>query len=107
VLGPFLGAHIERRFTFGQVIVSIVWIQALLFPLYLFAPNVLLFGVVFAVVYLLAPLYNVVQFSYRVAQIPDRLQGRVNSVFRLEATNLPAILARVPHSELVCVSPLR
>lgn len=31
------------------------------------------------------PVYNVVQFSYRVALIPDALQGRVNSVFRLLA----------------------
>jgi hypothetical protein len=31
------------------------------------------------------PLYNVVQFSYRLSLIPDELQGRVNSVFRLLA----------------------
>ena len=31
------------------------------------------------------PIYNVVQFSYRIALIPDTLQGRVNSTFRLLA----------------------
>ncbi len=31
------------------------------------------------------PLYTVVQMSYRLALIPDELQGRVNSVFRLIA----------------------
>ncbi len=31
------------------------------------------------------PVYNLVQFSYRLALIPDELQGRVNSVFRLLA----------------------
>jgi hypothetical protein len=31
------------------------------------------------------PIYNVVQFSYRLALIPDSLQGRVNSTFRLLA----------------------
>jgi hypothetical protein len=31
------------------------------------------------------PIYMMVQFSYRLALIPDRLQGRVNSVFRLIA----------------------
>ena len=36
----------------------------------------------------MAPIYNVVQFSYRVALIPDALQGRVNSVFRLLAHGL-------------------
>ena len=34
------------------------------------------------------PLYNVVQLSYRVSLIPDGLQGRVNSGFRLAANLL-------------------
>jgi hypothetical protein len=34
---------------------------------------------------MISPIYNVVQFSYRIALIPERLQGRVNSVFRLLA----------------------
>jgi predicted MFS family arabinose efflux permease len=85
VIGSFLGGRVQRRFGFGQVIVFIVWAQALLFPLYLWAPSVFLLGALFAVIYLMAPVYNVVQFSYRVALIPDALQGRVNSVFRLLA----------------------
>jgi predicted MFS family arabinose efflux permease len=88
VFGSFFGARVQRSFTFGQVIIAIVWMQALLFPLYLLAPNVVLLGAVFAAIYLLAPIYNVVQFSYRVALIPDALQGRVNSVFRLLASGL-------------------
>jgi len=32
--------------------------------------------------------YNVVQFSYRLALIPDELQGRVNSSFRLISYSL-------------------
>jgi len=35
--------------------------------------------------YFTGPIYNVVQFSYRLALIPDVLQGRVNSTFRLLA----------------------
>jgi hypothetical protein len=35
-----------------------------------------------------SPIYNVVQFSYRLALIPDKLQGRVNSTFRLLAFGL-------------------
>ncbi len=34
---------------------------------------------------LTAPIYNVAQFSYRLSLIPDALQGRVNSTFRLLA----------------------
>jgi predicted MFS family arabinose efflux permease len=95
VIGSFLGARVQRSFGFGQVIISIVWAQALLFPLYLVAPNVWLLGAVFALIYLMAPAYNVVQFSYRVALIPDALQGRVNSVFRLLAHGLQPLGAAV------------
>ncbi len=32
-----------------------------------------------------SPVYNTVQMSYRLGLIPDELQGRVNSVYRLIA----------------------
>ena len=38
-----------------------------------------------AVYYFTLPIFNIVQFSYRLALIPDELQGRVNSTFRLVA----------------------
>ena len=38
-----------------------------------------------AFIFVNGPVYNVVQFSYRLALIPDELQGRVNSAFRLVA----------------------
>ena len=53
--------------------------------LYLVAPRFYLLGVIYALIYTLSPVYNVVQFSYRLALIPDALQGRVNSSFRLLA----------------------
>ncbi len=85
IVGSLIGGHIQRRFSFGQVIVAVVWAQALLFPLYLLVPGFYWLGVVYALIYTLAPVYNVVQFSYRLALIPDALQGRVNSSFRLLA----------------------
>ncbi len=85
IVGALLGGRIQRRFSFGQVIVSVVWAQALLFPLYLMVPKFYMLGVIYALIYTLAPVYNVVQFSYRLALIPDALQGRVNSSFRLLA----------------------
>jgi uncharacterized membrane protein YoaK (UPF0700 family) len=48
-------------------------------------PRFVLLGVVSALMYMTGPIYNVVQFSYRLALIPDSLQGRVNSTFRLLA----------------------
>ena len=47
-----------------------------------------LLGLIAALIAVLTPIYNVVQFSYRVALIPDALQGRVNSTFRLIAFGL-------------------
>ena len=38
-----------------------------------------------ALSWMIGPIYNVVQFSYRLALIPERLLGRVNSTFRLLA----------------------
>jgi len=45
----------------------------------------LVLGMITAVAFTMGPIYVVVQFSYRLALIPDELQGRVNSVFRLIA----------------------
>ena len=85
IVGSLIGGQIQKRFTFGQVIVAVIWAQALLFPLYLLVPRFALLGVVYALIYMTGPIYNVVQFSYRLALIPDALQGRVNSTFRLLA----------------------
>jgi len=48
-------------------------------------PNPLWLGAVMAGLYMVSPIYNAVQFSYRLSLIPDELQGRVNSAFRLLA----------------------
>ncbi|MDE2002178.1 MAG: MFS transporter, partial [Betaproteobacteria bacterium] len=77
VIGSLVGGQIQRRFTFGQVIVAVVWLEALLFPLYAIAPSYLLLGVIAGLIFVLGPVYNVVQFSYRLSIIPDELQGRV------------------------------
>ena len=85
ILGSLIGGQIQKRFSFGQVIITVTWIQTLLFPLYIFAPQFLWLGLITGLAYFTIPLYNVVQFSYRLALIPDELQGRVNSTFRLLA----------------------
>jgi predicted MFS family arabinose efflux permease len=85
VVGSLVGGRIQKRFTFGQVIIFVTWTEALLFPLYAAAPSVLTLGLICALSAMLSPVYNVVQFSYRLALIPDALQGRVNSTFRLIA----------------------
>jgi MFS family permease len=85
IIGSILGGQIQKRFTFGQVIIATGWVSVAAFPMYALAPNFLVLGVIAAILFSISPIYNVVQFSYRLALIPDKLQGRVNSTFRLLA----------------------
>lgn len=83
IAGSLLAGPVQRRFSFGQIIVSAAWLWALLWPLYAAAPNPVTLGAITAGLSAVWPLYNATQFSYRLALIPDHLQGRVNSAFRL------------------------
>jgi MFS family permease len=85
IIGSLVAVRLQRRFSFAQVIVGCVWVWAALTPLLAVAPNPYVLGLVLAGIFLASPIYDVVQFSYRLALIPDALQGRVNSVFRLIA----------------------
>ena len=85
ILGAIVAPYFQRRFTFGQVIIASCWFGALAMALYLVAPNMLALAIISFFSFISGPIYNVVQFSYRSALIPDELQGRVNSVFRLIA----------------------
>lgn len=85
IVGALLGGQIQKRFSFGQVIITVGWMSTVLYSFYLVAPNFIVLGIISALSWLTSPIYNVVQFSYRLALIPDRLQGRVNSTFRLVA----------------------
>jgi len=88
VVGSLVGGRIQRRFSFGAVISSMMWVFAIACPLYAIAPSFIWLGAAAALMYVTGPIYNVVQFSYRLSIIPDEFQGRVNSVFRLFAFGL-------------------
>jgi MFS family permease len=83
VLGTLLTSPIQRRVSFGRLVVVTTWILALTWPLFAFAPDPLTLGMVSFISVLALPVLIIAQFSYRMALIPDHLQGRVNSVFRL------------------------
>lgn len=96
IIGSIVAGPLSRRYSFGQVIIASVVVPTLIFPLIAFVPRELslgfvsvpayvMLGAVAAVASMAGPIYNVVQFSYRLALIPDELQGRVNSSFRLLA----------------------
>jgi MFS family permease len=85
ILGSLVASPLQRRFRFGTVIISTSFVWAFLWVAYIFAPNIWVMGAITAATFVLGPIYNVTQMSYRLALIPDVLQGRVNSVFRLLA----------------------
>ncbi len=85
VAGAFLAPAIQQRFTFGQVTIASLWAEALLWPCLALAPNPVTLGLVAAGMGIMGPSANAVQLGYRLSLIPDHLQGRVNSAFRLLA----------------------
>ena len=89
VLGALVGGGIQRRFSFGQVIVTTTVLMALLFPLYALSPGLWWLCLVHGLMSFLGPIYNVVQFSHRIALIPQGLEGRVNAGYRFLA-HLPS-----------------
>ena len=85
IVGALAAAPLQKRFSFGTLMIVSTWIWALTWLFFAIAPNPFVLGLVTALSFIIVPIYTVVQFSYRLAQIPDKLQGRVNSVFRLIA----------------------
>jgi predicted MFS family arabinose efflux permease len=85
IAGSLVVGRLQRRFSFAQLIITTAWLWALLWPLYAISPNLVTLGAITAALFVVWPVYNVVQMSYRVALIPDHLQGRVNSAFRIIA----------------------
>jgi MFS family permease len=85
IVGSLLVTPLEKRFSFPQLMIGSTWVWALTWLLFAIAPNPFILGVVTSLSFIIVPIYTSVQFGYRLALIPDHLQGRVNSVFRLMA----------------------
>lgn len=85
VLGAILTPLVQKLWNFGQALPRIWWLLAGFTALYVVAPNPWTLGAISFFLFLLWPMYNTIQFTYRLTLIPSALQGRVNSVFRLIA----------------------
>jgi predicted MFS family arabinose efflux permease len=88
ILGAFLAPLLQRRLNYGQAIIGLWWLYVLAWLLVVVAFTPFALGAVVAFFFLVDSIYNIVQFSYRLALIPDELQGRVNSAFRLISYSL-------------------
>lgn len=85
VIGALIIPLLEKVFRFGQIMICAAVIWALTWLIYAVAPNLLWLGIGSVVSFIVVPVYLTTQYGYRLTMIPDRLQGRVNSVFRLIA----------------------
>ena len=84
LLGALLAPRVQRRFSFGQAIIGLCWFHVAIFGLLaVVSRSVPLVAAVLILFLIAEPSYNTVQYSYRLALIPDALQGRVNSAYRV------------------------
>ncbi|GLV55751.1 MFS transporter [Dictyobacter sp. S3.2.2.5] len=88
ILGSMLANKIQRRLRFAFIILGTLWLDALLWLLMVPLPSPFWLGCILAAIFLVSPIYNIVNMSYRFALTPDEMRGRVNSISRLISNGL-------------------
>jgi MFS family permease len=83
IIGVLLTNPLQKRLTFGQMMIGAAWVWAVSWLALAIAPNLLVLGIANGISFIIVPIYMSIQFSYRLMIVPDQLQGRVQSVFRL------------------------
>ena len=83
LLGNLASNWARKRFSFGKITLGMLWLEALMFPLYTLAPNVLVMCLVAAAEEFVGPIYTVSLDSYRLISTPDSMRGRMSSVVQL------------------------
>ena len=86
--GALLGPHLQRRFRFGQLLPILHWVYVITMVFDAIAPNPFLLALTEAVAMVNDQIYDIVWPSYRMALIPDELQGRVTSAYRLVLSSM-------------------
>jgi len=107
IVGALVVAPLSRRFSFGKMMIGSTWLWVLTWLFFAIAPNPFLLGMATALSFIVVPIYMSVQFSYRLALIPDHLQGRVNSVFRLIAFGSEPVGLALTGFLIQAVGPVR
>lgn len=83
IIGALLAPSTARKFKAGRIILYNLWLEALCWFGFALGVHMLIVGIVLAACLFLTPFYDVITLSYRMTMIPDELQARTNSVFRL------------------------
>lgn len=85
LIGAILTPLIQRRFSPTTILIAANWVWAALTPLLILAPHPLVLGVIFGLMWILLPAWDVVIDAYILRVTPDRLRGRINSLGLLVA----------------------
>ncbi|MGW9028346.1 MFS transporter [Streptomyces sp. NPDC055722] len=79
MVGALVSTKATRCFRLGRIAAVMLWVEALMFPLYALAPNPLVLAAVAAAESLVAPVYAVAMTTHQLAITPDGLRGRATS----------------------------
>ncbi len=83
LLGNLVSNWARKRFSFGRITISMLWLEALMFPLYAIAPNVFVMCLIAAAEEFVGPIYNISLDTYRLSSTPDAMRGRTSSTVQL------------------------
>jgi MFS family permease len=83
ILGAIINSWLQRRVSLGLLLSSTMLLFVLLWPLYGLAVNPWTLGILIACLALIDSIAYLQATSYRLAVVPDQLQGRVGSIVRL------------------------
>lgn len=83
LLGNLASCWVRQHFSFGTIAISMLWLEALMFPLYAIAPNAIVMGFIAAAEELVAPIYTISLDTYRLLATPDSMRGRMSSTVQL------------------------
>ncbi|GCE46271.1 transmembrane secretion effector [Thermosporothrix hazakensis] len=83
LLGTVLSPPLQRHIRFGTALGCALMVFVLLWPLYGFITTPLLLGAIFAGIALSDSIRAIFMDSYRFAVVPDALQGRISSIYRV------------------------
>jgi predicted MFS family arabinose efflux permease len=85
IAGAVVAPWFQGRYRTGSIMIAASWVWVVTWIPYALAPTLVWLGVANVVGWLIIPIHTVTQTSYRLASVPDALQGRVNAVYKLIA----------------------
>ena len=80
IAGALFGPFIQKHLSYGQAIIGICWLTALIWPLLAIAPNLVVLTLFFMLYLIWGRIMNVVNFSYRMTVTPDEMRGRSSGI---------------------------